>query len=165
MCVLFVNCSVEMVFRAGSFSSLSSRRTCSGKSELWQQRTTFVCLRSCVGHHVRSLQCWYVAQNLKDHLCEIVDGPNASPSPFVTAVSSCAPFISDPSHRFCWKSTSRGGSFSPWIHQHVSLLGMLDAVQASHMVSNNRRTASPHSSQKQKHFLQDLTEFPLCRCL
>lgn len=112
-----------------------------------------------------SLQFWYVAQNLKDHLCEIEDGPNTPPSPLVTAVSSCAPSVSGPSHGFRWKSASRGCSFSPRAHQRVSPLGMLDALQASHMVSNNRRTASPQPSQNQKHFLQDLTEFPRCRCL
>lgn len=86
MCVLLVNYSIEMVFGAVSFSSFSSRRTCSGKWEIRQQRIIFVCLPSCVGHHVRSLPCWYGAQNLRDHLWEIEDGPNTSPSPFVTAV-------------------------------------------------------------------------------
>lgn len=88
MSILFINYSIEMVFRAVPFSSLPSRRTCSGKSELWQQRTAFICLCSWVGHHVRSLQCWYVvAQNLKNHLCETEDRPNISPSPFLSAAS------------------------------------------------------------------------------
>lgn len=62
MCVSFTNYSIEMVFRAVSFSR---------KDLLWgigalAARTAFVWLRSRVGRCVRSLQCWYIAQNLKD---------------------------------------------------------------------------------------------------
>lgn len=59
-----------MVSRAVSFSSISSTRTGAGKRELWQPRTTLVCLCWCAGHPVRRLRCWYIAQNLKDLLCE-----------------------------------------------------------------------------------------------